>query len=69
MEREQIAERTKLSAQISMLLNLRNAVQNAKSILPNVKNKLSEFGSLITNLQYFVTDYITEIDEFEHHFY
>ena len=44
-----------------MLLYLRNAVQSAKSIAPDVKNKLSiGFGSLITNLQYFVTDYITE---------
>jgi len=44
------------------LLNLRNAVQSAKS-LPDVnKYCRSEFGSLVTNLQYFVTDYIIEID-------
>jgi len=46
-----------------MLLNLRNAVQSAKSILPDVKNNQSEFRSLIINLQYFVTDYVTEIDD------
>jgi len=35
-----------------------------------LKNKLSiGIRKLITNLQYFATDYITEIDEFEHHFY
>jgi len=53
-----------------MLLNLRDAAQSAKSTLPDVKKKLSiGIGSLLTNLQYFVTDYITEIDEFEHHFH
>ena len=29
-----------------ILLNLRNAVQSAKSVLPDVKNNLLEFGSL-----------------------
>jgi len=53
-----------------MLLNLRNAVQSATSVVPDVKiNYQSEFGSLIANLPYFVTDYTTEIDEFEHRFY
>ena len=71
-ERVRSSEWTILAAQISsrsmvMLLNLRNAVQSAKSILPDVKNKVL-IGIRITNLQYFSTDYITEIDEFQHHF-
>jgi len=43
MEREQSGEltRPKLADQMVMLLILRNAVQSAKSIVPNVKNKLS----------------------------
>ena len=49
---------------VVMLLNLRNAVRSAKSIWPDQ----SEFTSLITNSQCFVTDYITENGEFEHHF-
>jgi len=49
---------------------IRNAVQCAKSILPDVKNKLS-IGIMKSNdnLIYFVTDYITEMDELDHHFY
>jgi len=42
-------------------------VQSLFSLMSKI-NCQSEFGSLITNLQYFVTDYMNEIDEFEHHF-
>ena len=73
MERERSGERIAWPLKfrsVVMLLNICNALQSAKSILPDVKNKLSiGIRSLTTSLQYFVTDYITEIEESEHHFY
>ena len=52
---------------VVLLLDCRNAVQSAKSILLDSNQKFRSLG-LITNLQYFVADYITEIDEFDRHF-
>jgi len=40
MERERSGEWTKLPFKFRSMLNLRNAVQNAKSILPDMKNKV-----------------------------